>query len=59
MMTAVLSETGTPVDVKLNYTSGLAAFDAAAMNVIWSCACPRAPAGSTQADRTIAVEFNF
>jgi TonB family protein len=58
-MTLVLSETGVPVDVKLTRTSGIPAFDAAAMNAVWSCACPKAPPGSTVADRTIDVEFNF
>ena len=58
-LTLMLSETGTPVDVKLIRTSGIPAFDAAAINAVWSCACPKAPAGSTQADRTIDVEVNF
>ncbi len=58
-LTLVLSETGTPVDVKLARSSGIPAFDAAAINAVWSCACPKAPAGSTQADRTIDVEVNF
>ncbi len=58
-LTLVLSQTGTPVDVRLTRSSGIPAFDAAAMNAVWSCACPKAPAGSTPADRTIDVEFNF